>query len=42
MTRVRRLVEACGFKTIGELDAEKVEECLKEIRRDGGSGCPDV
>ena len=31
MTRVRRLVE--GFKTIGELDAEKVEEALKEIRR---------
>ena len=33
MTRVRRLVEAGGFGTIGELDAEKVEECLKQIRR---------
>jgi site-specific recombinase XerD len=32
MTRVRRLVEGCGFKTIGELDAEKVEDCLKAIR----------
>lgn len=33
MTRVKRLVEACGFKTLGDLDAEKVEEALKEIRR---------
>jgi site-specific recombinase XerD len=33
MTRVRRLVEACGFKTTGELDGEKVEAALKAIRR---------
>jgi site-specific recombinase XerD len=32
MTRVWQLVEASGFKTIGKLDAEKVEYCLKEIR----------
>ncbi len=33
MTRVRRLVEASGAATIGELEAEEVEEALKEIRR---------
>ena len=33
MTRVRRLVDACGFRTIGELDGEKVEVALKAIRR---------
>jgi hypothetical protein len=38
MTRVRRLVGACGFKTIGELNAEKVEEALKAIRREEDLG----
>jgi integrase len=38
MTRVRRLVEACGFKTIGELNAEKVEEALKAVRREDDLG----
>jgi hypothetical protein len=33
MTRVKRLVEASGAKTLGDLDAEKVENALKEIRR---------
>lgn len=33
MTRVTRLVEASGAKTLADLDAEKVENCLKEIRR---------
>jgi integrase len=33
MTRVKRLVEASGAKTLADLDAEKVEEALKEIRR---------
>ena len=33
MTRVTRLVEASGANTIADLDAEKVEEALKEIRR---------
>ncbi|APW58645.1 Tyrosine recombinase XerC [Paludisphaera borealis] len=38
MTRVRRLVEGCGFATVGEMDAEAVEECLKAIRRDEDLG----
>ncbi len=33
MTRVTRLVEASGAKTLADLDAEKVENCLKELRR---------
>ena len=33
MTRVTRLVEASGAKTLGDLDAERVEEALKTIRR---------
>lgn len=32
MTRVRRLVDEAGFRSIGELDAEKAEECLKAVR----------
>ena len=32
MTRVRRLVEGSGCRTIGEMDAEKVEACLKQVR----------
>ncbi len=32
MTRVRRLVEASDAKTLGDLDAERVEEALKEVR----------
>ena len=32
MTRVRRLVEASGFRSLGEMDAEKVEASLKQIR----------
>jgi site-specific recombinase XerD len=38
MTRVRRLVEASGAKTLGDLDAEKVEEALKAIRREEDLG----
>ena len=33
MTRVRRLVEGCGFRSVGEIDAEKVEACLKQVRQ---------
>jgi site-specific recombinase XerD len=33
MTRVRRVVEGCGFKAVGELDAECVQEWLGAIRR---------
>ena len=32
MTRVRRLVEGSGFRTLGEMEAEKVEACLKQVR----------
>jgi site-specific recombinase XerD len=38
MTRVRRLVEASGSRTIGDLDAEKVEEALKAIRAEEDLG----
>lgn len=38
MTRVRRLVEASGVKTLADLEAEKVEEALKEIRREEDLG----
>jgi site-specific recombinase XerC len=33
MTRVRRLIEASGTQTIGELEAERIEDALKSIRR---------
>jgi site-specific recombinase XerD len=33
MTRVRRITDLCGFLTLGELDAEKAEECLKALRQ---------
>lgn len=33
MSRIRRLIEASGTETIGELAAERVEEALKGIRR---------
>ncbi len=33
MTRVRRLVEASGVKALSDLEAEKIEEALKELRR---------
>jgi len=36
MTRVTRLVE--GFKTLGEIDGEKVEDRLKDIRREEDLG----
>ncbi len=32
MTRVRRVIEGGGFRSLGDLDAEKAEECLKGIR----------
>jgi len=38
MTRVRRLVKGCGFATLGEMDAEQVEECLKAIRSEEDLG----
>jgi site-specific recombinase XerD len=38
MTRVRKLVEGGGFATIGELDAEPVEEALKAIRNEDDLG----
>jgi site-specific recombinase XerD len=38
MTRVRRLIEGGGFATIGELDAEPVEEALKAIRAEDDLG----
>ena len=38
ITRVTRLVEASGAKTLGDLDAEKVEEALKAIRREDDLG----
>ena len=33
MTRVRRLVEASGAKALADLEAERVEEALKKLRR---------
>ena len=33
MTRVRRLVEASGAKALADLEAERIEETLKELRR---------
>ncbi len=38
MTRVRRLVEASGARGIGDLEAERVEETLKEIRLEDDLG----
>ena len=38
MTRVRRLVEASEAKILADLSAEKVEEALKEIRREEDLG----
>ncbi len=38
MTRVRRLVEASEAKILADLAAEKVEEALKEIRREKDLG----
>src|SRR5271166_246802 len=38
MTRVRRLVEASDSKILADLAAEKVEEALKEIRREKDLG----
>ncbi len=38
MTRVRRLVEASGCSSVGELNAEKVEASLKEIRDEDDLG----
>jgi site-specific recombinase XerD len=38
MTRVRRLIRACGFATLGDLDAEAVENALKTIRRQDDLG----
>lgn len=38
MTRVRRLVEASGAKALADLEAEKVEEALKELRREEDLG----
>lgn len=34
MTRVRRIVEGCGFATIGEIDGESVEQFLVDLRAD--------
>ncbi len=38
MTRVRRLVEASGASVLSDLDAEKVEEALKDIRHEDDLG----
>jgi integrase len=38
MTRVRRLVEAGGFVILGDLDAERVEESLKVLRKQDDLG----
>lgn len=38
MTRVRRLVDACGIATTGELEAEAVEDALKAIRKEEDLG----
>jgi hypothetical protein len=38
MTRVRRLVEAGGFVILGDLNAERVEESLKAIRKEDDLG----
>ena len=40
MTRVRRVVEGVPFRTLGDLDAEKAEECLKAIRDSEDLGHP--
>ena len=33
MTRIRRLIDRCGIETIGQLNAEKVEHALKDLRK---------
>ena len=38
MTRVRRIVEGCGFATIGEIDGESVEQFLVDLRADEDLG----
>ncbi len=38
MTRVRRVVEGCGFKTLAEMDGEKVVEWLNEAREEDDLG----
>lgn len=38
MTRVRRVVEGCGFKTLSDMDGEKVVEWLNEAREEDDLG----
>jgi site-specific recombinase XerD len=38
MTRVRRVVEGCGFGTLAEMDGEKVVEWLNEFREEEDLG----
>ncbi|WP_152050932.1 tyrosine-type recombinase/integrase [Tautonia marina] len=38
MTRVRRVVEGCGFRTLADMDGEKVVEWLNEFREEEDIG----
>jgi integrase len=38
MSRIRRIIDGCGFKTIGELDTEKITEFLRQIRKEDDLG----
>ena len=33
ISRIRRLIEQCGIRSIGEINAEKVEHALKDLRK---------
>ncbi len=37
-SRVGRIITACGFKTLGDIDPEVVERYLAELRKDKGYG----
>ena len=32
MSRVRRIIDGCGFKTVGDLDAEKITDFMRGLR----------
>lgn len=33
MTRVRRIVEGCGFTTLADIDGEPIQACLRKLRK---------
>jgi len=38
MSRIRRTVDGCGFKTIGDLDTERITDFLRQIRKEDDLG----